>query len=34
MQEVGTMNPGAVCGGLVKRLLGRHAAIKSFEHEL
>jgi hypothetical protein len=28
------MNPGAMCGQLVKRLLGRHGAIKSFEHEL
>jgi hypothetical protein len=28
------MNPGALCRRLVKRLLGRHAAVKSFEHEL
>jgi hypothetical protein len=28
------MNPGAMCGGLVRRLLVRHGVIKSFEHEL
>jgi hypothetical protein len=28
------MNPGAICRRLVKRLLGRHGAIKSFAREL
>jgi hypothetical protein len=28
------MNPSAMCGRLVKRLLGRHAAIKSFDREV
>ena len=28
------MNLGALCGQLVNRLLGRHAAVKSFEQEL
>ncbi len=28
------MNPGVMCGRLIKRLLGRHTAIKSFDHEL
>jgi hypothetical protein len=28
------MNPGTIGGRLIKRLLGRHSAVKSFEHEL
>jgi hypothetical protein len=34
VKEVTTMSLGAICRRLIKRLLGRHAAIKSFEREL